>query len=54
MAVQKLQETGESGVYNFGNEQGFSVNQVLEACRNVAGCLLMQKQLQDAPVTRLY
>ncbi|MBM7645168.1 UDP-glucose 4-epimerase [Scopulibacillus daqui] len=35
LALKKLDQTNESGIYNLGNGQGFSVKQVIEACRRV-------------------
>ncbi|RBW71325.1 UDP-glucose 4-epimerase GalE [Bacillus taeanensis] len=35
LALKKLEETNESGVYNLGNEKGFSVKEVIETCRTV-------------------
>lgn len=37
LALHKLRETNESGIYNLGNGQGFSVAQVIEAARKVTG-----------------
>ncbi|GGE45450.1 UDP-glucose 4-epimerase GalE [Pullulanibacillus camelliae] len=37
LALKKLEETNESGIYNLGNGQGFSVRQVINACRRVTG-----------------
>ncbi|GGH87566.1 UDP-glucose 4-epimerase [Pullulanibacillus pueri] len=34
-ALEKLKKTGESGTYNLGNGKGFSVKEVIEACRRV-------------------
>jgi UDP-glucose 4-epimerase len=35
LALQKLNNTNESGVYNLGNGKGFSVKEVIETCRKV-------------------
>jgi UDP-glucose 4-epimerase len=35
LALKKLEETNESGVYNLGNGKGFSVKQVIDTCRTV-------------------
>ncbi len=37
LAVDKLRSGGESAVYNLGNGQGFSVNEVIEIARQVTG-----------------
>jgi UDP-glucose 4-epimerase len=37
LALQKLNHTNESGVYNLGNGKGFSVKEVIETCRKVTG-----------------
>jgi UDP-glucose 4-epimerase len=37
LALKKLNETNESGVYNLGNGKGFSVKEVIEACRKITG-----------------
>lgn len=37
LAVQRLANSGESAVYNLGNERGFSVREVIEAARRVCG-----------------
>jgi len=37
LAIQRLQSTGESGRYNLGNGNGFSVQQVIDVCRQVTG-----------------
>jgi len=37
LAIQHLQSTGESGRYNLGNGNGFSVQQVIDVCRQVTG-----------------
>jgi len=37
LAIQHLQSTGESGRYNLGNGNGFSVQQVIDVCRQVGG-----------------
>ncbi|MFC7393945.1 UDP-glucose 4-epimerase GalE [Scopulibacillus cellulosilyticus] len=37
LALIKLDKTNESGIYNLGNGQGFSVKQVIETCRRVTG-----------------
>ncbi|WP_077329078.1 UDP-glucose 4-epimerase GalE [Virgibacillus siamensis] len=43
LAVQKLKKTNESTIYNLGNGQGFSVKQVVDACRNVTGLFIGSK-----------
>ncbi|MCJ7842239.1 UDP-glucose 4-epimerase GalE [Lederbergia sp. NSJ-179] len=35
LAIEKLRKTGESGIYNLGNGNGFSVKEVIEAARKV-------------------
>ncbi|MBO0994706.1 UDP-glucose 4-epimerase GalE [Bacillus sp. SD088] len=35
LAIEKLRKTGESGTYNLGNGNGFSVKEVIEAARKV-------------------
>ena len=35
LALRKLKETNESGIYNLGNGKGFSVKEVIETCRKV-------------------
>ncbi|MFC0472046.1 UDP-glucose 4-epimerase GalE [Halalkalibacter kiskunsagensis] len=35
LALKKLEETNESGIYNLGNGTGFSVKQVIEVCRTI-------------------
>lgn len=37
LALERLRKTEESGVYNLGNGQGFSVNEVIEVARRVTG-----------------
>lgn len=37
LAIEKLNRTGESGTYNLGNGNGYSVNEVIEVCREVTG-----------------
>jgi UDP-glucose 4-epimerase len=37
LALKRLRETGESGIYNLGNGTGFSVKQVIETARKVTG-----------------
>lgn len=37
LAIEKLNRTGESGTYNLGNGNGYSVNEVIEVCRAVTG-----------------
>ncbi|MFK7696434.1 UDP-glucose 4-epimerase GalE [Paenibacillus sp. HJGM_3] len=37
LALKRLRETGESGVYNLGNGTGFSVKQVIDVAREVTG-----------------
>lgn len=37
LALEKLKNTDESGVYNLGNGTGFSVKQVIDTCRQVTG-----------------
>ncbi|MFV9510571.1 UDP-glucose 4-epimerase GalE [Tepidibacillus sp. LV47] len=37
LALQKLNNTNESGIYNLGNGKGFSVKEVIEVCRKVTG-----------------
>jgi len=37
LALQRLRDKEESGIYNLGNGQGFSVNQVIEVTRRVTG-----------------
>ncbi|MFC4619282.1 UDP-glucose 4-epimerase GalE [Camelliibacillus cellulosilyticus] len=37
LALKKLESTSESGIYNLGNGQGFSVKEVIQACRRVTG-----------------
>lgn len=35
LALQRLRENGESGIYNLGNGKGFSVNEVIEEVRRI-------------------
>lgn len=37
LALDRLREGGESGIYNLGNGQGYSVKQVIEVSRSVTG-----------------
>lgn len=37
LAMERLENKGESGVYNLGNGNGFSVKEVIEAARRVTG-----------------
>lgn len=37
LAMEKLKNSGESGTYNLGNGQGFSVKEVIEVARKVTG-----------------
>ncbi|MFV8826401.1 UDP-glucose 4-epimerase GalE [Alkalihalobacterium sp. APHAB7] len=37
LALQRLEKKEESGIYNLGNGNGFSVKQVIETCRAVTG-----------------
>lgn len=37
LALKRLQNGGESAIYNLGNGTGFSVKEVIEACRKVTG-----------------
>ncbi|RXT02853.1 UDP-glucose 4-epimerase GalE [Ammoniphilus sp. CFH 90114] len=37
LALQRLREKKESGIYNLGNGTGFSVKQVIDTCRQVTG-----------------
>ncbi|WP_085522800.1 UDP-glucose 4-epimerase GalE [Tuberibacillus sp. Marseille-P3662] len=37
LALKKIAETGESGIYNLGNGSGFSVKEVIDTCRKVTG-----------------
>ncbi|MFK3960638.1 UDP-glucose 4-epimerase GalE [Guptibacillus hwajinpoensis] len=35
LALKKMKETNESGVYNLGNGKGFTVKEVIDTCRSV-------------------
>jgi len=37
LALKKLAESGESGIYNLGNGKGFSVKEVIELARKITG-----------------
>ncbi|GAX88460.1 UDP-glucose 4-epimerase GalE [Effusibacillus lacus] len=37
LALKRLRETNESGIYNLGNGTGFSVKQVIETARRITG-----------------
>jgi UDP-glucose 4-epimerase len=37
LALEKLRETGKSGIYNLGSGTGFSVKQVVERAREITG-----------------
>ncbi|MEW9671382.1 UDP-glucose 4-epimerase GalE [Ammoniphilus sp. 3BR4] len=37
LALQRLREKQESGIYNLGNGTGFSVKEVIDTCRQVTG-----------------
>ena len=37
LALQRMQQTGSSACYNLGNGKGFSVQQVIDATRNITG-----------------
>lgn len=37
LALQKLKNTNQSGIYNLGNGTGFSVKEVIDTCREVTG-----------------
>ena len=54
LALSSLLEGGTSGYYNLGNGEGFSVNQVIEAARNVTGHSIPtvegQRRAGDPPV----
>ncbi|WP_332696056.1 UDP-glucose 4-epimerase GalE [Halalkalibacter lacteus] len=37
LALKKLEESNESGIYNLGNGKGFSVKEVIDVCRTITG-----------------
>ena len=37
LALERLAEGGESGIFNLGNGQGFSVREIIDVCREVSG-----------------
>ncbi len=37
LALNKIADGGESGIYNLGNGEGFSVNDIIQVCRKVTG-----------------
>lgn len=37
LAINKLEKTNESGIYNLGNGEGFTVKEVIESARKVTG-----------------
>lgn len=37
LALQKLEQSGDSGIYNLGNGEGYSVKEVIEVARRVTG-----------------
>lgn len=37
LAIDKLEKTNESGIYNLGNGEGFTVKEVIESARKVTG-----------------
>ncbi|MBS4195528.1 UDP-glucose 4-epimerase GalE [Lederbergia citri] len=43
LAIEKLRKTGESGTYNLGNGNGFSVKEVIETARKVTGKEIPEK-----------
>jgi len=43
LAIEKLRKTGESGTYNLGNGNGFSVKEVIETARKVTGKEILEK-----------
>lgn len=51
MALQRLRDGGESVIFNLGNGQGFSVQQVIDAARRVTGrsipCVTADRRLGD-------
>ncbi|GGE16974.1 UDP-glucose 4-epimerase GalE [Marinithermofilum abyssi] len=46
LALKRLRETGESGVYNLGNGKGFSVKQVVERAKAVTGRKIQVKMAE--------
>lgn len=47
LALKRLTETGESGIYNLGNGTGFSVKQVIDTC-----CKVTNKEIRAEVVPR--
>ncbi|MBW8349459.1 UDP-glucose 4-epimerase GalE [Bacillus sp. IITD106] len=43
LAIEKLRKTGESGTYNLGNGNGFSVKEVIDTARKVTGKEIPEK-----------
>ncbi|WCK55877.1 UDP-glucose 4-epimerase GalE [Aneurinibacillus sp. Ricciae_BoGa-3] len=54
LALNRLREKGESGIYNLGNGTGFSVKQVIETARSVTGhpipAIIAQRRAGDPAV----
>lgn len=46
LALERLANGGESGVYNLGNGQGFSVKEIIDVCREVTGHPIPQEMAE--------
>lgn len=49
LAMEKLQNNGDSAIYNLGNGKGFSVQQVIDTCRKVTGSAIPAESAPRRP-----
>jgi UDP-glucose 4-epimerase len=53
LAVEHLQQGGESRIYNLGSEKGFSVHEVIDRAKFVTGMIFLCKRKRGGQVTPL-
>jgi len=49
LALEQLQNNGDSAIYNLGNGTGFSVQQVIDTCRKVTGSAILTESAARRP-----